>query len=76
MSETVKRRLEVMTLIIAVVSGLGAFFGAFVLLPYRMDAAEKAIVEVQGERKSDRELLVRVDERTARMERALDRMAK
>lgn len=76
MSETNKRKLEVVALLIAVVSGLGAFYGTFVLLPYRMAAAEKAITEVQVERKTDRELLVRVDERTARMEKALDRIAK
>lgn len=76
MSDSNKRKLEMLALLVAVISGIGAFFGAFVLLPYRMQAAEKAIEAVQTERKTDRELLIRVDVRTERMEKALDRIAK
>lgn len=76
MSETNRRKIEVLVMLISIISAFGAFYGTFVLLPYRMAAAEKAISEVQAERKTDRELLVRVDERTARMEKAIDRIAK
>lgn len=76
MSETNKRKLEILGLVVAVLTGISAFFGTFVLLPYRMQAAEKALSDVQIERKSDRELLVRMDERTARMEKTLERIMK
>lgn len=76
MSEANKRKLEILGLVVAVLTGIGAFIGTFVLLPYRMQAAEKSLSDLQIERRSDRELLVRVDERTARMEKAMDRITK
>ena len=74
MSDTAKRRLEVLGLILAIVTGTGGFLGAIILLPYRMAAAEKAINQVQVDRVSDRELLVRIDERGARTDARLIRI--
>jgi len=61
---------------IGILSGLAGLFGAWVILPYRMDAAEKAIRDVQKQSGSDHDLLQRIDERTARMEKAIDRLSK
>jgi hypothetical protein len=61
-----------MGLAIGIVSGLSGLFGAFVLLPYRIDAAEQEIKQLKTEARVDHELLVRIDERSKRIEERLE----
>lgn len=74
MSDAVKLSLTRLGVIVGVISGLAGLFSAWFILPYRMAAAETAIKAVQEQAYTDHSLLQRIDERTARMERALDRL--
>lgn len=74
MSEAIRKRLETWAVIVAILTGLVGFFGAFVILPYRMEAAEKAITTIQTERDVDRELLVRIDERGKQTDKRMERI--
>lgn len=59
MSTETKHKLEVIGLLISLAVGLAAFGKAWFTLPYRLDQAEVAIASAR----TDRELLVRIDER-------------
>jgi hypothetical protein len=63
-----------MGLAIGIVSGLSGLFGAFVLLPYRIDAAEQEIRQIKTEARIDHELLVRIDERSKRIEERIEEL--
>ena len=73
MSDQVKLNIARFGLLVGILSGLAGLFGAWFVLPYRMSAAEQAIKDVQSQGYADHSLLQRIDERTERMERALDR---
>lgn len=84
MSDHTKTVLQRVAALLGILAGIAGLLGAWFVLPYRMDAAEKAIREVQSESRSavrelqassriDHDMLQRIDERTARMEKALDR---
>jgi hypothetical protein len=73
MSEEVQINLTRIGVVLAVLAGVATPFGTFVLLSHRMDAAEKAIIAVQTKADIDHDMLQRIDERTARIEKALDR---
>ncbi len=49
--------------VIGVAAGLAGMFGAFVLLPSRMEAAERQITRLNERDERNRELLVRLEER-------------
>ncbi len=74
MSDLTRQSLTRIGLIVGLLSGLAGLFGAFVILPYRMDAAETAIRELHRTQAADHDLIQRTDERTARMEKTLDRL--
>lgn len=74
MSEELKLNLSRIGLVVGVVSGLSGLLGAFVLLPYRINAAESEIRQMKTEARADHELLVRIDERNERMEKAIDEL--
>ena len=74
MSDETKESLSRIGLAVGVLSGLTGLLGAFVLLPYRISAAEQEIRQVKIETRADHELLVRIDERNARMEKAIDEL--
>lgn len=76
MSDKTRQSLQLGVGIITVALAISSAIGAFYVLPYRMSAAEAAISKMQDERKTDRELLLRIDERTARMDKTLDRLVK
>jgi hypothetical protein len=78
MSEDVKISLVRMGLVTGVLASVTAVFGAFIVLPYRMDAADKEraalkfdLVALQRDRVLDRELLVRIDQRLEGIEKSL-----
>ena len=72
MSDQTKSALTRLGLAVGIVSGLSGLFGAFVLLPYRIDAAEQEIKQLKTEARVDHELLVRIDERSKRIEDRLE----
>jgi hypothetical protein len=72
MSDQTKSALTRLGLAVGIVSGLSGLFGAFVLLPYRIDAAEQEIKQLKTEARVDHELLVRIDERSKRIEERLE----
>lgn len=76
MSDAVKLNLAKVGVTVGLLSGLAGLFGAWVVIPYRMDAAEQHIRQLSAEAKGDHEMLTRIDERTARIEKALDRLSK
>ena len=74
MSDETKESLSRIGLVVGLLSGITGLLGAFVLLPYRISAAEQEIRQVKVETRADHELLVRIDERNARMEKAIDEL--
>lgn len=63
-------------LVVGVLLSIASLLGAFVILPYRMDAAEKAVEQVQKERAADHDLIMRIDERTEWIAQQLGRVEK
>ena len=76
MSDHTKTILARVMATVGILSGIAGLLGAWFVLPYRMDAAEKAIRDMQKQSSTDHDLLQRIDERTARMEKAIDRLMK
>jgi hypothetical protein len=75
MSDDVKINLTRLGVVLGVLALLATPFGTFILLSHRVDAAEKAIA-VQTKVEADHDLLQRIDERTMRIEKAIDRITK
>jgi hypothetical protein len=73
-SDDVKLSLTKAGIVIGLLAGLAGLLGAWFVLPYRVSAAENAIREVQTQARTDHDLIQRIDERTARMEKAIDRL--
>ena len=74
MTQQAKARIEFVGLIIGVLGGLGGIagmIGAFYLLPYRLEAAEKRIETISLQRAGDRELLTRIEERLIAVQQEL-----
>jgi hypothetical protein len=76
MSESIKLNLSRLGLTIAILTGVGAFGSAWVVLPTRVSAHDIAISKLEGahnelnkELLRVRVLLERIDERTVRIEK-------
>lgn len=63
MSDRIRKSFEMVAAVIGVAAGLAGMFGAFVLLPSRMEAAERQITRLNERDERNRELLVRLEER-------------
>ncbi|MEW6306062.1 MAG: hypothetical protein AB1705_21505 [Verrucomicrobiota bacterium] len=63
-NETVKLNLSRLVTVVAVLAGFVGLFGAFVILPHRVDAAEKRLESLESRQQSNGEVLSRIDERT------------
>lgn len=63
MSERLHGGLRVGAAVLGLVAGLTGLFGAFVLLPSRMEAAERQIARLNDRDEKSREMLVRIEER-------------
>jgi hypothetical protein len=75
-----KKNLELIGLVLAVIMSIGSVTAYFVVIPYRMDAQEArsvAIEEKMGEiakqRALDHELLTRIEERLIALQKSIDR---
>lgn len=65
--------MELAALFIAVLSGASGLIGAFIVLPQRMDAMEVRVEKISNQRESDRELLLRIEERVIAVQNDLKR---
>lgn len=72
MSEKTKTRIEFAALLVGLLMSAGGMFGAFYLLPYRMDAMENRVGKITEQRQGDRELLLRIEERLIAMQREIN----
>lgn len=76
MSDKTKKGLELLAVTLAVLTGMAGMFGAFILLPYRMQAAEYSIKQLMGNRIADKELLTRIEERLISVQKQLEKREK
>jgi hypothetical protein len=72
MSDKLKSKIELAAVCIGFIGGLGGMFGAFYLLPYRMDAVEARVEKISSQRADDRELLLRIEERLIAVQHQLN----
>ena len=63
MSDRLHGGLQVGAAMLGLVAGVTGLFGAFVLLPSRMEAAERQIARLNDRDEKSREMLVRIEER-------------
>ena len=70
MSEKVQLNLTRLGLAVGLVGGIIGIGGTFVVLPYRLEAAEKRITALEEQVASSRELLVRIDENVKALKEA------
>lgn len=75
-----KKNLELIGLVLAVIMSTGSVVTYFVVIPYRMDAQEarsKAIEDraetLSKQRIADHELLTRIEERLIALQKSIDR---
>lgn len=76
MSAEDRKKIELAALVIGTLLAIAAALGTFVVLPYRMTAAESAIRDVQQRTATDHDVLTRIDSRTEEIQRALARLEK
>lgn len=68
--EDVKLNVTRVGVTVGVLAAIVALLGAWFILPYRMEAAEKKIAAHDTELASMREILIRIDENVKDMRRA------
>lgn len=70
MSEKIQLNLTRLGLIVGISGGIIGMGGTFIVLPYRLEAAEKRITALEEQVASSRELLVRIDENVKALKEA------
>lgn len=70
MSEKIQLNLTRLGLAVGIIGGIIGIGGTFVVLPYRLEAAEKRIGVLEEQVSSSRELLVRIDENVKALKEA------
>ena len=73
MSDRLHGGLQVGAAVLGFVAGVTGLFGAFVLLPSRMEAAERQIARLNDRDEKSREMLVRIEERLIQLQGELKR---
>lgn len=66
-SGDIRINLNRVGVVLGVLMGLVALAGAWLVLPYRMDLAERKIEAVEHEQRQQREILIRIDENVKQM---------
>lgn len=74
MAVDVKVSLVKTSVVVTVILAILGLAGAWLLIPYRLSIAEAEIKEVRLQSAKDHDMLQRIDERTGRMEKALERI--
>lgn len=75
MPDRIRKSLELVLVILGVGTGLTGMFGAFVLLPSRVEALERVNTRLVEREEKGREALIRLEERAKRIEDKLDLLA-
>lgn len=73
MSDRFRKSIEVGAATLGLIAGLTGLFGAFVLLPSRMEAAERQIGRLNERDEKSREMLVRIEERLIQVQSELNK---
>ena len=73
MDANLRKQIEISAAALGLVAGLIGLFGAFVLLPSRMEAAERQIARLNDRDEKSREMLVRIEERLIQVQGELKR---
>ena len=73
MNERLRKSIEVGAAALGLIAGIVGLFGAFVLLPSRMEAAEKQIHRLLERDEKHREMLVRIEERLIQVQSELNK---
>lgn len=68
MPPKVHSRLAEWGIVISVIAGLAGLVGAWFVIPYRVEAAEKAIEKLKAEVQSDHDVIIRLDANVIRMD--------
>ena len=75
MSDLTQRKMDRWLAILAVLAGFGGAFYSLLLLPYKLDAADRQlevlrreIEDVKTHRETDNAILIRIDQRTLDIE--------
>jgi hypothetical protein len=76
MSEKLKGNLTMISLILGILVGVFGFIGAWTVIPYRLESAEKSIHALQLRTAQDREILIRIEERQIEFNRKLERITR
>lgn len=72
MSEQIKVRLSVISLVAGIVASAAAFFQAYAVLPYRVDKLEEIVEKRAVSSGQDREMLIRIEERVMEIQQKLN----
>lgn len=67
MSQKLKANLQVISLVLGICIAVFGAVGAWAVIPYRLEQAEAEIRALKDDRATDREILVRIDERVNRL---------
>lgn len=73
MSDKGRINLQLFGVIVAAATGITGLFGAFVILPYRVDAVENQARANAEKTAADHELLVRIEERLITVQKQLEK---
>lgn len=73
MPDRMRKGFEVMAVVLGLVTGLTGLFGAFVLLPSRVDAVEKQVTRLNERDEKSREMLVRIEERLIQVQAEINK---
>jgi hypothetical protein len=70
--DAIRKRIEVVATIVAVLTGLSGLIGAWFVIPYRVEAVEKRQIAIEMVSKADHDILVRMEERLISVQKTLE----
>lgn len=73
MSDRLRKGIEGVAAAVALVAGLSGMFGAFVLLPSRVEGMERQVARLNERDEKAREMLVRIEERLIQVQTELNK---